>query len=130
MLFSTQRDILFEDMGISRPKKYYNDLKGRLAEIYVLCFLTLKGYRLVKRRFKNKYGEIDLLMRKGQNLIAVEVKFRQNMENALLSIMPHQRHRIRNCLLSLTSHYNAHDLRCDVCAVDRRFSITHLRNAF
>jgi putative endonuclease len=50
---------------------------GHYAEWFAAIALMLKGYRIVRRRFKTKVGEIDLIARKRDLVALVEVKARQ-----------------------------------------------------
>ncbi|MCP4923579.1 MAG: YraN family protein [bacterium] len=70
--------------------------KGILSEILALWFLRFKGYRLLKRRWRTPVGEIDLLMKKGNILAIIEVKYRQTYTQAVESIHPHQQRRLSN----------------------------------
>lgn len=47
---------------------------GNDSERLARKFLERQGYRLVQSNFRSKWGEIDLIMRKGQELIFVEVR--------------------------------------------------------
>lgn len=108
--------------------------RGLLAEAYALFMLRLKGYRLVARRYKKPVGEIDLLVRRGGYLIAVEVKRRQTQEAALHSIGPIQRRRIEKaCQFFCVENpqYSNHDIRFDVVIVTDIFHLPlHLENAW
>ena len=53
------------------------ELWGRRAEGLALFALRLKGYRLLERRCRTPVGEIDLVMRRGRVVVAVEVKARK-----------------------------------------------------
>ena len=53
-----------------------NHRRGLRAEYAALALLMLKGYRLVAMRYKTPVGEIDLIVRRGQYLVCVEVKAR------------------------------------------------------
>lgn len=59
---------------------------GHFAEWLAIIFLTLKGYRLLTRRYGGKGGEIDLIARRGQLIIFVEVKARAQMDHAATAI--------------------------------------------
>jgi putative endonuclease len=61
---------------------------GLAAEWLAVAFLTLKGYRLVSRRYGGKGGEIDLIARRGTLVIFVEVKARAIMDDAATAITP------------------------------------------
>lgn len=53
---------------------------GRQGEDRALAYLEEKGYTLVQRNFRHRRAEIDLIVRKDQLLVFVEVKARQNTE--------------------------------------------------
>lgn len=59
---------------------------GLTAEWMAIAFLTLKGYRLLARRYGGKGGEIDLIARRGKIVIFVEVKARATMNDAATAI--------------------------------------------
>ncbi len=61
---------------------------GAAAEWLAIAFLTFKGYRLLARRFGGKGGEIDLIARRGDAVIFVEVKARAVMADAAAAITP------------------------------------------
>lgn len=89
---------------------------GRRSEWLAIIWLHAKGYRLLARRFGGKGGEIDLIMRRGQLVIFVEVKRRGMMEEALVSITPGKRRlvaaRVRQWLAQ-NPWATDHDLRVD-----------------
>jgi putative endonuclease len=49
---------------------------GRLGEEAALRYLQERGYRLIARNFHCPYGELDLIMQQGRQLVFVEVKAR------------------------------------------------------
>ncbi len=49
---------------------------GRLAEWLVASGYRLLGWRLLARRLRTPYGELDLVLRKGRTVLFVEVKRR------------------------------------------------------
>jgi len=71
---------------------------GYLAELIALLFLMAKGYRPLAWRFSAAGGEIDLIVRRGDVIVFVEVKARKNMENAILSIDGRKRHRFSRAM--------------------------------
>lgn len=68
----------------NKRKRAYR--RGHLAEYLAAIALLLKGYRIVVRRFKTPVGEVDLIARKGDLIIFVEVKARSSHNTALDSI--------------------------------------------
>ncbi|MBM3952402.1 MAG: YraN family protein [Rhodospirillales bacterium] len=73
-------------------------MSGRAAELVALLLLTLKGYRVLARRFSigagTGAGEVDVIARRGHTLAFVEVKSRPDLNTAAESIRPDQRRRI------------------------------------
>ena len=49
---------------------------GRWAEYLTLWVYRLQGYSCLCRRCRTPFGEIDLLMRRGRQILVLEVKFR------------------------------------------------------
>jgi len=60
--------------------------RGRRAELLAALYLRAKGYQILARRYKTKLGEIDLIARKNDTLIIVEVKARTELQTARDSI--------------------------------------------
>lgn len=63
--------------------KRENKIIGNRGEEIALADLLKKGYRLITRNFRNKFGEIDLIMGDGQTVVFVEVKTRVGEEFGL-----------------------------------------------
>lgn len=47
---------------------------GQWAETSVARYLKQKGYSILDRNYKQKWGEIDIIVQKGKLLVFVEVK--------------------------------------------------------
>lgn len=77
----------------SRIKKGHYK-RGVRAEYLAAIYLFLKGYRILKNRYKTPVGEIDIIARKKDTLVFVEVKTRKTMEDGLNSITHKSRQRI------------------------------------
>lgn len=73
-------------MRFNKKAKQGFERSGRRAERLAALYLRLKGYRILEMRFKTKLGEIDIIARRGDILIAVEVKRRPTLEIARESI--------------------------------------------
>ena len=52
--------------------------RGKWGEEQALTFLVKKGFIPVKRNFRSRFGEIDLIMKNDEFIIFVEVKVRKN----------------------------------------------------
>lgn len=67
---------------------------GLSAESRAAAFLIAKGYRIVARRWRSPVGEVDIIARRRQVLIFVEVKARARLDDAAESVTERQRRRI------------------------------------
>jgi putative endonuclease len=67
---------------------------GLSAESRAAAFLIAKGYRILARRFRTPLGEIDIVARRRDMLVFVEVKARDNFEEAAEAIGIRQQNRI------------------------------------
>lgn len=67
---------------------------GLEAEEYVARHLCERGFSLLDRRFKTEYGEIDLVMRRGDLVVFLEVKARASVAEGARSISPRAQRRI------------------------------------
>ena len=52
---------------------------GQDAETLACEYLQAKGMALVKRNYRSRFGEIDLIMHDRDNLIFVEVRYRRQV---------------------------------------------------
>ncbi len=60
----------------AQVRAFWNRLLGDRGERAAIQFLARKGIRLIKRGFRVREGEIDLIARDGDTLVFVEVKSR------------------------------------------------------
>jgi putative endonuclease len=106
---------------------------GLSAEARAAAYLMAKGYRILARRFRTRYGEIDLVARR-RNLVAfVEVKARASLDEAAYAVTPRQQRRIIDAaqawLMAHPEHANF-ELRFDVMLIAPRRLPRHLLAAF
>ena len=59
---------------------------GISAESRAAFFLITKAYRIVARRFKTPFGEIDIVARRRNDLVFVEVKARDRLDDAVEAV--------------------------------------------
>jgi len=59
-----------------------------------ILYLRLKGYTMLARRYRVKGGEIDIVARRGDTLVFVEVKLRATLDDARIAIGADKRRRI------------------------------------
>ena len=102
-----------------------------------LNHLVDRGYVLVERNYRTRFGEIDLILRSGNTLVFVEVKLRRGAEfgDPLESVTPRKQATIR----TLAEGYLAdrepdfEDARFDVVGIletGGKREIHHVENAF
>ena len=63
---------------------------GLAAESICRLALPLKFYSILAERYKTPVGEIDIIARRGNTVVAVEVKARATREATVWSISPEQ----------------------------------------
>lgn len=64
------------------PDRRGAEKRGRRAETLAVWWLRAKGYTILAQRFKRPVGEIDIIARRGQILVFIEVKQRPSVELA------------------------------------------------
>ena len=69
--------------------------RGHLSEYLAALYLFAKGYRILAIRHRTRLGEIDIIARKGDLAIFVEVKARRAEQEALDAVSHAARRRIR-----------------------------------
>lgn len=69
--------------------------RGHMAEYLAAAFLLFKGYRILAIRHRTKLGEIDIVARKGDLAIFVEVKSRRGAQEAIDAVSFSSQKRIR-----------------------------------
>jgi putative endonuclease len=62
------------------PRGWLNYLFGNRGERVAAKLLKKKGYRILARNCRNRWGEIDLIARDGDTIVFVEVKTRSHDE--------------------------------------------------
>jgi len=74
--------------------RHARERRGRHAEMFAGWWLKLKGFRVLVRRWRTPVGEIDLVARRGELVVFVEVKSRRTLAAAAEAITPAQRRRV------------------------------------
>ncbi len=107
--------------------------KGIVAEVSALIFLWLKGYRILKWRYKTKVGEIDIIAKRGSLIAFVEVKKRITHEKGLDAVTEKSRRRIENAAYFYLQNrpiFQRCELRFVVISVSCGFWPKHLKKAW
>ncbi len=97
---------------------------GYFAEKYVMIFLWLKGYKILKHRYKSSFGEIDIIAKKNNFIIFIEVKARYKKINIENVLTPYQIQRIKKS----AEDFIAKNRKLQNCS--RRFDFIEVRPVF
>ncbi|WP_315836469.1 YraN family protein [Bradyrhizobium prioriisuperbiae] len=115
------------------PERVIAFQTGISAESRAAAYLLAKGYRILARRFRTRYGEIDIVARHRNLLAFVEVKARATLDDAAYAITPQQRQRIiaaaEAWLMNHPEHANF-DCRFDAILIAPKSLPRHLTAAF
>ena len=114
------------------PDRLARYRRGRLSEWMAAALLIAKGYRILGRRVRTPYGEIDLIAVRGSRLAFVEVKRRPTRLEAEAALTPRQRVRIaRAAEFWVSRHvaYTGHEQGLDAVLVSPGRLPAHLPNA-
>lgn len=113
--------------------KYFNYIYGIYGEFFAILILTFKGYILLKRRYRNKISEIDLIFYKQNTIIFVEVKSRKNIKDCYSIVKNNQVKNIKKSAeifirdnKKLKNCYS----RFDIFILDGFFKFNHIINSF
>jgi len=77
-----------------RPERVAAFRLGLSAESRAAMLPIAKGYRIAARRWKTPLGEIDIIARRRGTLVFVEVKARENLDDAAEAVSERTRRRI------------------------------------
>jgi len=116
--------------SVSRQKAYR---RGHRGEWLAAAALMVKGYRILARRYRTKLGEIDLIARRGDLVLIVEVKARKTLIDAMEAIARESERRIEGAAdlwLSRQPDYGRLSVRFDMVAVLPWRWPVHVENAF
>jgi putative endonuclease len=106
---------------------------GLSAESRAAAYLIAKGHRIVARRWRSPVGEVDIVARRRNTLLFVEVKARERLDDAAESILPRQQRRIiaaAEAWLARHPEDVSRDIRFDVVLVAPKSLPRHIEAAF
>jgi len=106
--------------------------RGRRGEYLAAAALMLKGYSILEMRYKTPMGEVDLIARRGKLIAFVEVKARQNIDEAVNAISHTARQRICAAGAAYLARHRLEtfDQRYDIVAICPRRWPLHIRDAW
>ena len=95
---------------------------GKLGEDLACAELGRRGYAILARRYRSRFGEIDIVARHGRQIVFVEVRARRSTHRggAAESITAWKRRRIAAMALDYLAWTQALEQPCrfDVVAID------------
>ena len=114
-------------MVINKRKIYYF---GLIAEVIASWYLRCKLYQIIERRFKSPFGEIDIIARKNNEIIFIEIKARRDI-SLMDFISKNQQHRISRAaqyFFLKNNKYQTYSMRFDAIIMNRYFWPQHFKN--
>ncbi|MGA1861650.1 YraN family protein [Deferribacter thermophilus] len=106
---------------------------GKFGENKAAKYLEKQGYQILEKNFKSKYGEIDIIAQKDNQIIFIEVKTRNNKKfGAGFEAVDNRKIEkiIKTANFFITKNNFLDKLiRFDVISIDKE-KITHIENAF
>lgn len=106
--------------------------RGVIGEWTGSLSLVVKGYRILARRHRTPYGEIDIIAVRRGRVAFVEVKRRRTIEEARAALTPAQATRVGRAAdhwLSRNPRYSDHEIGLDALLVVSGRWPHHLPNA-
>ena len=115
---------------------------GQVGETLAAQHLARRGFRVLERNYRTRWGELDIVAFDGRILVFCEVKTRRSRHGAvwpLESVHPHKRRQVRRMasvwLHGRSDHPSAAVLRFDAIGVvldqaGALVSLEHLEGAF
>ncbi len=95
---------------------------GKLGEKLACDELERRGYAILDRRYRSRFGEIDIVAQHAETIVFVEVKARDGDEfgGGAAAVTPWKQRRIAQMALDYLSRKHLHDRPCrfDVVTVD------------
>ena len=124
-------DTAMADATTARRRKSYR--RGHRGEWLAAAALMAKGFRILARRYRTRLGEIDLIARRGDLVLIVEVKARPTLRAAMEAIARESERRIEGAAdlwLSRQPDYERLSVRFDMVAVLPWRWPVHVENIF
>lgn len=106
---------------------------GLSGEEFALAYLTEQGCQCMERRFRAEDGEIDLIMRDGDYVVFVEVKYRPGSPagHGMMAVTAAKQRRMAHAALAFLAQREWMNVpvRFDVVEITRD-GLRHVPNAF
>lgn len=106
---------------------------GQSGEILACQFLKSKGFRILARNLRFKFGEIDILAEKGEDVILVEVKTKASKEfgEPVEEVDYFKKRKLSQLARAISQKYPNKNIRIDVVSVkiNNQVELKHIENA-
>jgi putative endonuclease len=106
--------------GPSTQRRRKAQTRGHHAETLAAWYLRLTGWRILKRRYKTKAGEIDIIAKRRKTVAFIEVKARKTREAALEAVTPASQKRISRAARNFVARHpraGFYTLRFDIVII-------------
>lgn len=108
---------------------------GKWGEEKAKEFLAKKGYKPIAQNWRNRYGEIDLIMKDKETIVFVEVRTKSSNlfgrgDESITNKKQQQLIKMAKSFLS-ANNYGDYSIRFDLISIDKvdqNYHITHLEN--
>ncbi len=130
---SRREDLRRAPQASARSKRQKAFRLGFSAESRAALFLMAKGFRILARRWKTPIGEVDIVARRRNLLLFVEVKARASLDEAAESLTVFQQRRIvaaARAWLAIKPDPRLTDIRFDAILIAPGKMPRHIQSAF
>lgn len=114
-----------------------SEQRGHEAEEKAARYLTMKGYEILKTRYRCRFGDIDLVLRKDGQIIFLEVKFRSSLScgRPVESVTASKREKIVRTARCFLYENGTEDVPCrfdvlELWTEQGRWKARHYKNVF
>lgn len=100
-------------------KRQRAEIRGRRGETLAAWWMRLHGWRILATRVKTRFGEIDLIARRGRTIAFIEVKTRATQAELDIAIDRNRLARVASATNVLAARYApaGEDIRIDVILI-------------
>jgi putative endonuclease len=116
-----------------RPERVEAFQRGLSAESRAALLLIAKAYRILARRWKTPFGEIDIVARRRGAVVFIEVKARASIDEAVEAVTERTKRRVTAAAELWLARHPQHangEIRFDVVVVTPGKMPRHIVNAF
>ena len=109
-------------------KKAYSQNSGKYGELLAKKYLIKKGYEILTTNYRSRFGEIDIIAKDKKELVFVEVKYSESIEDPYLRVDKNKMKRIIKTAYYFLNNYNDYDsVRFDVISIFKN-KIEHFKS--